>query len=70
MIEARQEARLAPILDWLCLYCRRDGALERDERALPGPGTSVLPRNLPMEGSRNVLLRHTRDILRHAHDQI
>jgi hypothetical protein len=32
---------------------------EMRERA--GPGTSV-PRNLPIEISRNVLLRHTRDI--------
>jgi len=31
MIEARQEARLAPILDWLCPYYRRDGDVEGDE---------------------------------------
>jgi hypothetical protein len=38
------EAGLAPILDWPCPYYRRDGNVEGDERALPGPGTGVLPR--------------------------
>jgi hypothetical protein len=47
MAEAHQETRLAPILDWLCPYYRRDGNVEGDERALEGPGTSVLPRTGP-----------------------
>jgi hypothetical protein len=40
------------ILDWL---------LPGDERSAAG---SSLPTHLPIEGLRNVLLHHTRDILR------
>ena len=67
MIEARQEARLMLILDWLCLYYRRDRDVEGDERVLPGPGTSV-PGTCPWKVRESVLLCHTRDILRHTHD--